>query len=318
MIDIIGIGELLIDFTPFEGADGKNCFEQNAGGAPPNMLAMVAKLGGKAAFIGKVGDDEFGKDLKAVLENSNIDASGVVFSNDIPTTLAFVHLFGNGDRDFSFYRKPGADITLEKDEIDYSLIDSAKLLHFGSLSFTDQPSKDSVLGAVKYAKDNSKLISYDPNYRAPLWTSKHDAIEGMKLGLEYCDIIKMSEEEAELLTGYADLDKAGQDMLNRGMKLVLITKGAEGSYFYHKNGSGKVPPFKVKCVDATGAGDAFMGAMLYQIVSSDKDILNLEKLDLEDMLRVANATGALCVGKRGGIPGMPEKHEVEEFLRVNR
>lgn len=317
MIDVLGIGELLIDFTPFTSESGRKCFEQNAGGAPPNVLAMVAKLGGKAAFIGKVGDDEFGRDLKNVLIKNNIDASGVVFSKDVPTTLAFVHLFKNGDRDFSFYRNPGADIMLEKDEVDLTLIDDAKLIHYGSLSFTNQPCKDSLLEALRYAKKKDKIISYDPNYRAPLWENKKAALEGMKLGLEFCDIIKMSEQEAEMLTGYSDLDKAGQVFIERGVKLVLITKGSEGSYFYHKNGSGKVSPFKVKCIDATGAGDAFMGAMLFQIVTSNKDIYDLKKSELENMLKTANAAGALCVGKRGGIPGMPEKSEVIDFLKQN-
>jgi len=317
MFDVLAIGELLIDFTPFSGEEGKKCFEENAGGAPPNVLAMITKMGGKAAFIGKVGDDEFGRDLSEVLIKNDIDVSGLVFSKDIPTTLAFVHLFENGDRDFSFYRNPGADIMLEKYEIDYELIESAKIVHFGSLSFTNQPCKDSVIAAIEYAKNKGKIISYDPNYRAPLWESEKDALEGMKIGLKYCDIIKMSEEEAEMLTGHKDFDSAGNAMLKDGIKLVLITQGAEGSYFYHKNGSGMVKSFEVNCIDATGAGDAFMGAMLFQISDSGKKLDEFRKEEIVKMLRLANAAGGLCTQKRGGIPGMPKRSEVEELLEKN-
>ena len=184
MIDILGIGELLIDFTPVKTEEGQ-FFKQNPGGAPCNMLTMAQKLGSSTAFIGKVGNDQFGKTLEKTLKDHNINIEGLVLSDEYNTTLAFVHLTESGDRSFSFYRKGCADVMLTKEDVDYRLIDQSKAVHFGSLSFTDEPSKSTVEDVIKYAKSNGKLISYDPNYRPALWTSKEEAINGMKIGLKY-------------------------------------------------------------------------------------------------------------------------------------
>lgn len=316
MIDVIGIGELLIDFTPVLKDGEKPCYEQNPGGAPPNVLAMVSKLGGRAAFIGKVGKDKFGDYLVKTLEEFNIDTSGVVYSKSITTTLAFVHLDSNGERSFSFCRNPGADLLLEENEVDYSLIDKCNIFHFGSLSFTDEPARTTVLKAVQYAKQNNKIISYDPNYRPALWKTEKAAVEGMRIGLGYADILKLSEEEAILLTGKKDYKSAADYLVGNKVKLVLITIGEKGSYYANSKSNGLVDSFKVKCIDTTGAGDAFMGSMLFKLSKSKKRIEDLSKENITEMLRHSNACAALCVGARGGIPSMPTNKSISHLLRI--
>ena len=313
MIDVLAIGELLIDFTPFDGGRNKPCFEQNPGGAPPNLLTMVAKLGGKAAFIGKVGSDAFGMYLVDVLNQHGINTSGIRYCKDITTTLAFVHLDRQGDRSFSFCRKPGADVLLEQGELDKTLIDQCQIFHFGSLSFTDEPIKSTVLYAVQYAKEQGKLISYDPNYRPALWVSEQEAVKQMRTGLKLADVVKLSEEEAELLTGETKIERAAEQILDMGVSLVLITLGQGGSYAATKIVHKRVNAFAVKAIDTTGAGDVFLGAILYHILRK-KNVSELKEEDLADMLRYANACSAICVQTSGGIPSVPSIKQIKQFL----
>lgn len=307
MIDILGIGELLIDLTPVKTKEGM-CFKPNPGGAPCNMLTMAQKLGSTTAFIGKVGNDQFGLDLLNTLKSNNINTDGLILSDDYNTTLAFVHLADDGDRSFSFYRKGCADVMLEKHDIDYSLIEKAKLIHFGSLSFTDEPGKSTVEEVIKYAKEKGKLISYDPNYRPALWSSKKAAIEGMNIGLKYADIIKVSDEEAEILTGETDYKLAAKKLYDLGIKLVCITLGEKGSYYFHKNGSNLIAGFNSEVVDTTGAGDCFFGATVHQVLKNGLDSLTSDTLN--EILKFSNAAAAVCIERLGGMPAIPCKEDI--------
>lgn len=313
MIDILGIGELLIDFTPIDHQEGVS-FKLNPGGAPCNMLTMAQKLGSKTAFIGKVGDDQFGNILKNTLEDHDINVEGLVQSKEYNTTLAFVHLDKNGERDFSFYRKGCADVMLCKEDIDYRLVDTAKVIHFGSLSFTDEPSKSTVLDVLRYAKQQGKMISYDPNFRPALWTSDQEAIEAMKLGLEFADVIKVSDEEAELLTGEKEYRLAAKKIFDMGVKLVCVTLGPDGTYYYHKDSEQLVSGFKSKVIDTTGAGDSFFGAVLHGLKGYDLD--SVDRDTLISIVSYGNAAASLCIEKLGGIPGIPHKEDVDK--RINQ
>ena len=314
MFDIIAVGELLIDFTPIKNEYGI-FFKENPGGAPCNMLTMAQKLGSKTAFIGKVGKDQFGIQLGKVLKAQDIDISGLVYSEEYNTTLAFVHLDEGGDRSFSFYRNGCADVMLEKSEVDYTLLDKTRALHFGSLSFTNEPSRSTVLDIVEYARKKGKLISYDPNYRPALWASEAAAIKGMRTGLEYADIIKVSEEEAVLLTGEDDFYKAAERLYKDGIKLVCVTLGEKGSFYYHKNGHGIVNGYKSKVVDTTGAGDSFFGATMHQILQRN-GLNELTAQDLNEIFSFSNAAASICIENFGGIPSIPSKEDVLKRLVV--
>lgn len=312
MFDIVAVGELLIDFTPVKNEQGL-FFKANPGGAPCNMLTMAQKLGSRTAFIGKVGKDQFGLNLGNVLKEQGIDTSGLVYSKDYNTTLAFVHLNETGDRSFSFYRKGCADVMLEKHEVDYSILDQARAVHFGSLSFTNEPSKSTVLGMVQYAKKIGKLISYDPNYRPALWESETAAIEGMRLGLKYADVIKVSDEEAVLLTGEDNIQNAAEKLFGEGIKLVCVTLGEKGSYYCHKNGQGTVKGYASKVVDTTGAGDTFFGAAVHQLLQK-RNLDTLSVSDLEEIFAFSNAAASLCIEGLGGIPSIPSREDVIKRL----
>lgn len=319
MFDVIALGELLIDFTPAgKSQAGNELFEKNPGGAPANVLTAVSKLGGSSAFIGKVGNDQFGHFLKGVLDKNNIETKGLKFSDEYNTTLAFVHLDENGDRSFSFYRKPGADTMLEEKEIEYDLIDEAKIFHFGSLSMTNEPSKTATIKAAKYAKEKGKIISYDPNWRPPLWKDEQTAKEGMLIGLKYADILKISGEEHEFLTGEKDLCAGTKMLFDQGIKLIIVTLGSDGCFYRCKAGIGYLNGYNVKAVDTTGAGDAFLGGLLYCICKKEIDINNAVKGDIEDILDFSNAVGALCVSKRGAIPGIPSLEDVMNLYKGDK
>ena len=317
MFNIVAIGELLIDFTPVKSEPG-TCYLQNAGGAPGNVLAMAARLGSETAFIGKVGNDKFGNYLGRVLTESGVNTAGLVYSEQYPTTLAFVHLEQNGDRSFSFYRQGCADVMLEEEDINYDLIDNTQALHFGSLSFTTEPSKTAVEKAVKYASSHGKLITYDPNYRPALWASLEQATEAMSFGLEYADIVKVSEAEAIILTGESDFIKAGQKLARLGIRLVCITLGEKGAFYFHNNSSGIVQGYPAKAVDTTGAGDAFMGAVIHQILDKKYDISDIKADQIREVFAYANAAASICVQRLGGIPAMPSRQDVEQKLRARQ
>lgn len=315
MFDVTALGELLIDFTPAGMSPAGNVlFERNPGGAPANVLSAITKLGGTGAFIGKVGNDQFGHFLQQVLADNRIETKGLKFSEDVNTTLAFVHLDDKGDRSFSFYRKPGADTMLDEKDLEYGLIDDARIFHFGSLSMTDEPSKTATIKAVEYAQKKGKIISYDPNWRPPLWRSDKAAKEGMKLGLKYADILKISEVELEFITGEKELDKGSKIFFDMGIKLIVITLGPKGCYYRCGTGTGHLPTYDTKVVDTTGAGDAFFGGLLYMVGKSGLDISNVSKAEIERAIDFSNAVGSTCASKRGGIPAMPSISEVMECM----
>lgn len=313
LYDVVALGELLIDFTPVHSAQHEEIlYKRNPGGAPANVLAAVSKLGGKGAFIGKVGRDSFGYYLQEVLDDISVETQGLKLCDAHGTTLAFVHLNEKGDRSFTFYRDPGADTQLCKEEVEYSFIDHAHIFHFGSLSMTAEPAREATLAAVTYAKEKGKIISYDPNWRPLLWRNDTEAYNGMQAGLQFADIVKLSEEELVFLTGQRDLEQGGRALLQMGVKLVLVTLGPKGCYYVHKSGVGHIATYDTKVIDTTGAGDAFLGGVLYQITRGRYNVEEMNRQDLEHILDFANAVGALCTTKSGAIPAMPLWEEVEQ------
>lgn len=313
MLNVVALGELLIDFTPVKLTALKYAFEQNPGGAPANVLAMIAKSGKRAAFLGMVGNDQFGHFLKKILIENGIDVTGLKFSSEVNTTLAFVHIDHTGDRSFSFYRNPGADMMLSHSDVDYNVIKQAKVFHFGSISMTHEPVRSATLAACKFAKDNGLIISYDPNYRAPLWVNIQQAKQGIVCGLEFADILKISEEELELITGTRELASGASMLFHQGIKVVLITLGAQGCYYKYPGGEGKVASYVINAIDTTGAGDAFLGAFLYRVCDMKiDDICQLSTEDFEEILQFSNGAGALATTKTGAIPALPSLDEIAE------
>ncbi len=315
-MDITALGELLVDFTHVgESASGQRLFEQNPGGAPANVLAAVRKLGLSAAFIGKVGRDMHGEFLRDTLAAAGIDISGLSMSDEAFTTLAFVALGENGERSFSFARKPGADTLLRPEELPLELIRGSRVFHVGSLSLCAEPARSATLAALDAARDAGCIISYDPNYRPGLWTGVGEAMEQMRSLLSYARLVKISDEEAELLTGFAEPEKAAAALIDGGAYLTAVTLGADGVYISTRNGGRHVPGYEVDAVDTTGAGDAFWGAMLYALLKSGEQPENLS-IDLAaGFARFANAAAALCVGKSGAIPAMANLADIEKFIR---
>jgi len=315
MYKITALGEALIDFTPSGMSQaGMKLFEQNPGGAPANALAVFAKFGEKAAFIGKVGNDMHGLFLKNTMENAGIDTKGLVVSDDVFTTLAFVSLKENGEREFSFARKPGADTCLTEEEVDVSIIENTDIFHVGSLSLTDEPSRSATFFALEKAKEFGKIISYDPNYRALLWDSKQKAIEGMRSVLDYVDVMKLSDEETVLLTDIEAPQAAAKALLDRGMSIVAVTLGADGAYICTKEGGAFVSGFASDVVDTTGAGDSFWGGFLYRLSKSGKHPEEVSLEEAKEFARFGNAVASLCVEKRGGIPAIPTMEQVLKRL----
>jgi len=313
--DITGLGELLIDFTESgHSAGGQRLFEQNPGGAVPNCLTAAARYGLRTAFIGKVGNDMHGLFLRDTLAQAGIDVSGMIIADDVFTTLAFVALSASGEREFSFARKPGADTCLRPQELDRSIVCDTRVLHIGSLSLTDEPARTATMDALRLAKESGALISYDPNYRATLWPSKEEAVEGMRSALPFADIIKIADNEIGMITGSDDPKTAAETLLAGGAKLVSVTLGKRGAFVASKNASVLAPAFDIPAVDTTGAGDAFCGGMLYKLLTGGKDFDALTQEDLGAYGRFANATATMCVQKRGGIPSMPKLADTEGLL----
>jgi fructokinase len=317
MLNVTGLGEILIDFTPVGKTDtGKILYEPNSGGAIPNVLIAAKRFGGECGFMGMVGNDQFGRQLNNELLINDIDTRGLKITDGANTTLAFVHLNENGDRSFSFVRKAGADTHLTVNDLALDVIDESKIFHFGSLSFTDEPSRSATIEAIKYAKQKEKFISYDPNWRPLLWRNKETAKAMMIIGLQFADIVKVSEEELELLTGETDLKKGAQKLADYDISVVLITLGSKGCYFKIKNGENFCRSYKVNVVDTTGCGDAFMGTMLCQLSKYD-NLSSITTEALEQMVNYASAAGALCATLRGGIPAMQTRDKIEDFLKSN-
>ena len=315
MFDVVALGELLIDFTPAGTSQAGNIlFERNPGGAPANVRAAVTKLGGTGALIGKVGSDQFGFFLRDVLEKHGIDGRGLRFSRDINTTLAFVQLNGHGDRSFSFYRKPGADMTLAPEDLELGLIDEARIFHFGSLSLTDEPARSATKAALEYARKKGKVVSYDPNWRPPLWENDAQAKQAMLSVLPYADILKVSEEELAFLTGETDIRAGGDWFLRQGAKIVVVTLGPRGCYFCSAAGSAFRETYDTKIVDTTGSGDCFFGAMLAQLAGRRDPLDSISEEELEHMVDFANAAGALCATRKGAISSMPDRRAIEACM----
>ena len=312
-VDIVALGELLIDFTEAGyGASGMKLFEQNPGGAPANLLTVVSHMGFKTSFIGKVGNDMHGLFLKRTLEQEGIGTDSLIVDDSVFTTLAFVEIDKNGERNFSFARKPGADTQLKAEELNQELLKNCKIFHFGSLSLTDDPAKKATQEAVRIAGDAGAVISYDPNYRASLWPDPAAAVAAMKSMIPMVDVMKVSDEESLLLTGESDYESAADVLLSMGPQLVAITLGADGVLIATKEDKKVVSGYQVDTVDTTGAGDSFWGGFLSGFLTLNK---NLDELSWDEICACAQQGNALCVQKRGGIPAIPAKEEVEKLLK---
>ena len=312
MIDIMTLGELLIDLTQ-RGSDenGNGEFTAYPGGAPANVAVAASRLGASAGFIGKVGNDAFGRSLADTLKKDKVDIKGLYFDNEQPTTMAIVSVDETGERDFSFYRNPGADTQLTAEEAIAALsADMPKILHVGSLSMTNSPSKEACVEAVKYAKENGAIISYDPNYRAALWDTEEHAVEMMKALMPYADILKVSDEEMSMLTLVGDFEEGSRILAEYGAGIVLVTLGADGVFVRMGRKTATVPGFKVEVADTNGAGDTFLGAMLMQIatgMTGSEDVWT----QLLGMVRYANKAASITCSRHGAIPAMPTADELK-------
>lgn len=314
---IVSFGEMLIDFVPTESgvslAEAPG-FLKAPGGAPANVAIAVARLGGKAAFVGKLGDDEFGHMLAGILKQYGVTGEGILFDQGARTALAFVTLRADGEREFMFYRNPSADMLLKPDELNFELIKSAKVFHYGSISLIVEPCRSAHLKAMEVAKDAGALLSYDPNLRLPLWPSAEEARKQIMSIWEKADVIKVSDVELEFLTGNPKIDDENALTLWKdNLKLLLVTLGDNGCRYYTKHFRGSVEAFHVKSVDTTGAGDSFVGALLAKIVD-DQSILEDEQR-LRGVLKFANACGAITTTKKGAIPALPTESEAFTLVK---
>lgn len=314
--DVIALGELLIDFTMSgQSEQGNNLFEACPGGAPCNVLSLLNKMGKKTAFIGKVGRDQFGTLLKNTITEAGIDASCLVVDENVNTTLAFVHTFPDGDREFSFYRNPGADMMLDETEVDEEFVGRGKIFHFGTLSMTHDGVRAATKKAVKAAKESGCLISFDPNLRPPLWSSLDLAKEQMEYGFSVCDILKISDNEIQFVSGKEDYDEGIACLQEKyHIPLILLTMGKDGSRAYYKGMRVECPGFSVKTIETTGAGDTFGGSSLNYIVEHDFESLTEEQL--REMLTFANAAAAIVTTRKGAIRAMPCREEVERLIQI--
>ncbi|MBE6036498.1 MAG: carbohydrate kinase [Clostridiales bacterium] len=315
-MDVAAIGELLIDFTCKSiDEDGYPAMEAHPGGAPANFLAALSRYGFRTALLGKVGKDAFGKLLVGTLQKAGIETRGMVMADDAFTTLAFVTLDEQGDREFSFARKPGADTQLSFEELNLSLIDEAKVLHFGTLSLTDEPSRTATVRTVEYARSKGKLITFDPNLRKPLWSSLEEAKEQMLWGLGQADVVKISDDEVDVLFACSPEEGAEKIRKEFGCKLVFVTCGADGCYYRNRNCSGHVPALSgITVLDTTGAGDIFGGSAVARLLQCGKAPEELERADLEEIVRFACTAAGLSTTKPGGISSVPDPETVLEYL----
>lgn len=314
---VVCFGEMLIDFVPtISGLSLSDApaFKKAPGGAPANVAVGIARLGGSSAFIGKVGEDEFGYMLAEILKENNVNNEGMRFDPGARTALAFVTLRSDGEREFMFYRNPSADMLLQEAELDFDLIRKAKIFHYGSISLITEPCKSAHIAAAKVAKDAGVFLSYDPNLRLPLWPSAESAREGILSIWDTADIIKISEEEISFLTKGEDPydDAVVQKLFHPNLKLLLVTEGPEGCRYYTKEFSGRVKGLKVDAVDTTGAGDAFVAGIL-SLLAKDLSLLQNEDR-LREALKFANACGALTVKERGAIPALPTREAVNSAI----
>ncbi len=319
MADIVAMGELLVDFTYITLDNNEIGYKQNAGGAPANVACMAAKLGATAGFIGKIGRDMFGFYLKDVLRQNNVDTSGLIIDPNYSTPLAFVNNNENGGRDFCFYRSShiSADLNMRYGEVHRELIDNCKIFHFGALTLTSEPVRTATLNAAEYAKMQGKIVSYDPNWRPALWESKETALRTMRSALQFADIVKASEEELQLLTDCGTLVASVAKLLQAGVKIICITQGAKDCIIATAKDIVRYPSYDVPIVDTLGAGDCFLGAFLYSLVSLGKDISELESSDIERIALFSNACGRLSAAKKEAVSSMPDKADIIELMKTD-
>lgn len=314
--DVVALGELLVDFTDSGlSQQGNTLFEANPGGAPCNVLAMLKKLGRTVAFVGKVGDDMFGQQLRQVIEDVGICADGLTVDSNAHTTLAFVKTAENGDRDFSFYRNPGADMLLTEEELPAGMIAGAKIFHFGTLSMTHETVRRATKTAVALAKAGGAVISFDPNLRPPLWDSLDEARKQIAWGLSQCDVLKIADNELCFMTGEHDFDRGAAALKAKhpNIRLLNVTAGAGGSYSYYAGKRVFVPNFQLGgTIETTGAGDTFCACVLDYVL--EKGLNGLTECDLTQMLRLANAAAYLVTTKKGALRSMPEPEQVKAIL----
>jgi fructokinase len=314
MFDVVACGELLIDFVSLESGvtlAEAPAFKKAAGGAPANVAVGVARLGHSAGFMGQVGDDPFGHFLADTLRDSGVDTGGLLFSDAARTALAFVSLRADGERSFVFYRHPSADMLWRPEDVDPAYAGNTRIFHYGSISLIGEPSRSATLAALDYARRAGALISYDPNLRLALWPSADAARAGMLAGWRYADVIKVNEEEAEFLTGEADLDRAARRLWHEDLRLLAVTRGAAGCTYFTPDGKGEAAGFSVEPVDTTGAGDGFVAGLLSGLLAAD---LHWDEVALRRAVRLGNAVGALTTTQRGAIPALPAREVVLRFL----
>lgn len=315
LFDVTAIGELLIDFTENgESSQGNPLLEANPGGAPCNVLAMLERLGKKTAFIGKVGRDMFGEQLKKAVEEVGIDTRNLIVDEEVHTTLAFVHTYPDGDRDFSFYRNPGADMMLRKEEVQEELISNSSIFHFGTLSSTHEGVREATRHALEIAKRSGCIITFDPNLRPPLWKSLDDARAEIEYGMTKCDVLKISDNEVEFLFGTTDYDKGAALIREKyNIPLVLITMGKDGSRAYYKDLRAEAAPFlQENTIETTGAGDTFCASALNYVL--EHGLENLTEENLVELLTFANAAASLITTRKGALRVMPSRQDVLDFI----
>ena len=313
--DVVALGELLIDLTQNGlSAQGNPLLEANPGGAPCNVLALLTKLGHKTAFIGKVGKDGFGDQLQAALVETGISTEGLCWDEAVHTTLAVVHTFADGDRDFSFYRNPGADMRLTTGEVNMELIRQAKIFHFGTLSMTDEPVRSATYAAIAEAEKAGILRSFDPNLRPPLWRTLEEAKEQVLYGLAHCDILKISDNEIQWLTGLEDFDAGIRWIQKRfpKIRLILLSMGRDGSRAYADETMAEAKGFSVNAIETTGAGDTFFGGILHHVLKWG--LRDYTREELTQMLTFANAAAAIVTTRKGALRVMPEETEIKALM----
>ena len=315
-LDVVALGELLIDFTENGMSEqGNPLMEANPGGAPCNVLSMLTRFGKKVGFIGKVGNDGFGKMLAGAIAEQGIVTEGLCFDNDVHTTLALVLKLPNGDRDFAFYRKPGADMNLRAEEVNVDLIRSARLFHFGSLSLTDEPVRSATQKAIAVAEDAGLIITFDPNLREPLWDTLDQAKEQIAYGMRHAHVLKISDNEITWFTGKQDYEEGIRHLQETypNLKLICLSMGPAGSRACYGNLRVEVPAFlQEKTIETTGAGDTFCACMLNMVLDKGLDGLTAE--DLRDMLETANAAASIVTTRKGALRVMPQLSDVHVFL----
>lgn len=310
MTDILAVGEILIDLTQSGITEqGIPRFDANPGGAPANLAVAASRLGAKTGFIGRIGDDSFGLYLKNCLKDNGVDISGLVTDPIQHTTLAVVTLDASGERSFSFYREPSADVNLSIEDISREALKHTRLLHFGSVSLTAEPARSATLHGVRTAKELGVLVSYDPNYRESLWHDREKALAQMTEPLPMVDILKVSDEELPLLTGTEDPEKGTAILANKGISLIFVTLGPNGAFYRFHNQTGHVPGVPCTVGDTNGAGDTFFGAALSRIVCHQcLDEITVD--ELKHIIAFANRAASITTSRHGAIPAMPTREEL--------